>query len=47
MLPFSLQTVRSEQDAIAAAPAGRRYIAGGTTLVDLMPHSPRAKSAVP
>jgi xanthine dehydrogenase YagS FAD-binding subunit len=36
MLPFSVETVRSEQDAIAAALAGGRYIAGGTTLIDLM-----------
>lgn len=36
MVPFSYQAVRSEQDAIAAAVAGGRYIAGGTTLIDLM-----------
>jgi xanthine dehydrogenase YagS FAD-binding subunit len=36
MIPFSYQAVRSEQDAIAAALAGGRYIAGGTTLIDLM-----------
>jgi xanthine dehydrogenase YagS FAD-binding subunit len=36
MIPFSLQTVRSVGEAIAAATAGGRYIAGGTTLVDLM-----------
>ena len=36
MVPFSYQTVRTEQDAIAAALAGGRYIAGGTTLIDLM-----------
>jgi xanthine dehydrogenase YagS FAD-binding subunit len=36
MVPFSYQAVRSEQDAIAAAMAGGRYLAGGTTLVDLM-----------
>jgi xanthine dehydrogenase YagS FAD-binding subunit len=36
MLPFSFETVRSEQDAIRAAVAGGRYIAGGTTLIDLM-----------
>jgi xanthine dehydrogenase YagS FAD-binding subunit len=33
---FAYQAVRSEQDAIAAALAGGRYIAGGTTLIDLM-----------
>jgi xanthine dehydrogenase YagS FAD-binding subunit len=36
MLPFSLEKVRTEQDAIRAAAAGARYIAGGTTLIDLM-----------
>jgi xanthine dehydrogenase YagS FAD-binding subunit len=36
MLPFSFEKVRTEQDAIAAARAGGRYIAGGTTLIDLM-----------
>ncbi|MCW5625526.1 MAG: xanthine dehydrogenase family protein subunit M [Burkholderiales bacterium] len=36
MIPFRLQKVRTEVDAIAAARAGGRYIAGGTTLVDLM-----------
>jgi xanthine dehydrogenase YagS FAD-binding subunit len=36
MVPFIYQAVRSEQDAIAAAIAGGRYIAGGTTLIDLM-----------
>ncbi len=36
MFPFSFEKVRTEQDAIAAAGAGGRYIAGGTTLVDLM-----------
>jgi xanthine dehydrogenase YagS FAD-binding subunit len=36
MVPFSYQAVRTEQDAWAAAASGARYIAGGTTLVDLM-----------
>jgi xanthine dehydrogenase YagS FAD-binding subunit len=36
MFPFTYQSVRGEQDAIAAALAGGRYIAGGTTLIDLM-----------
>ena len=36
MLPFSFEKVRNEQDAIRAAAAGARYIAGGTTLIDLM-----------
>jgi xanthine dehydrogenase YagS FAD-binding subunit len=36
MVPFSYRATSSEQDAIAAAVAGGRYIAGGTTLIDLM-----------
>jgi xanthine dehydrogenase YagS FAD-binding subunit len=36
MMPFTLEKVRTEQDAILAAAAGARYIAGGTTLIDLM-----------
>ena len=36
MVPFAYQAVRNEQEAIASALAGGRYIAGGTTLIDLM-----------
>jgi xanthine dehydrogenase YagS FAD-binding subunit len=36
MHPFVYQAVRTEDDAISAAGAGGRYIAGGTTLIDLM-----------
>src|SRR5262249_28674513 len=37
MLPFSYQRARSEQDALAFAAGGRAtFIAGGTTLIDLM-----------
>ena len=36
MLPFALQKAHSAEEAIAAAAAGARYLAGGTTLVDLM-----------
>jgi xanthine dehydrogenase YagS FAD-binding subunit len=36
MHPFTYRVARNEQDAMAAAMAGARYIAGGTTLVDLM-----------
>lgn len=36
MRPFILRKADSERDAIAAGHAGARYIAGGTTLVDLM-----------
>ncbi|WP_046118260.1 FAD binding domain-containing protein [Ensifer aridi] len=36
MFPFVLEKPQSTEDAIAAAASGARYIAGGTTLVDLM-----------
>ncbi|MBP0630400.1 MULTISPECIES: xanthine dehydrogenase family protein subunit M [unclassified Cupriavidus] len=36
MIPFTLQKAGSEAEALAAAAAGARFIAGGTTLVDLM-----------
>jgi xanthine dehydrogenase YagS FAD-binding subunit len=36
MMPFHITRVLSAHDAIQAAAAGGRYIAGGTTLVDLM-----------
>jgi xanthine dehydrogenase YagS FAD-binding subunit len=36
MRPFSIEKAGSEQDAIRAAITGGRYIAGGTTLIDLM-----------
>ncbi len=36
MIPFALQKALSEGEAIAMALAGARYIAGGTTLIDLM-----------
>lgn len=36
MLPFTLEKAATPESAIAAAAAGGRYIAGGTTLVDLM-----------
>jgi xanthine dehydrogenase YagS FAD-binding subunit len=36
MLPFALEKAHSAEEAIAAAAAGGRYIAGGTTLIDLM-----------
>jgi len=36
MDPFTYRAVGAEPDAIAAALAGGRYIAGGTTLIDLM-----------
>jgi len=36
MFPFILEKANNPENAIAAAAAGARYIAGGTTLVDLM-----------
>jgi xanthine dehydrogenase YagS FAD-binding subunit len=36
MIPFTLQRALGENEAIAAAQSGARYIAGGTTLIDLM-----------
>ncbi|WP_426231696.1 FAD binding domain-containing protein [Pararhizobium sp. DWP3-4] len=36
MIPFTLERPAGEKQAIAAAAGGARYIAGGTTLVDLM-----------
>jgi xanthine dehydrogenase YagS FAD-binding subunit len=36
MFPFRFEKVATAPDAIAAAAAGGRYIAGGTTLIDLM-----------
>jgi xanthine dehydrogenase YagS FAD-binding subunit len=36
MLPFALEKAHSADAVIAAAAAGGRYIAGGTTLIDLM-----------
>jgi xanthine dehydrogenase YagS FAD-binding subunit len=36
VIPFSYFAARSEREALAAAAQGGRYIAGGTTLIDLM-----------
>jgi xanthine dehydrogenase YagS FAD-binding subunit len=36
MTPFTFHSALNEQDAIASVTAGGRYIAGGTTLIDLM-----------
>jgi xanthine dehydrogenase YagS FAD-binding subunit len=36
VLAFSFEKIRTEQEAIRAGAAGGRYIAGGTTLIDLM-----------
>jgi xanthine dehydrogenase YagS FAD-binding subunit len=36
MVPFRFQKAATVQEALAAAQAGARYIAGGTTLIDLM-----------
>ncbi len=36
MFPFSFEKVRTEDEALRAAAAGGRFLAGGTTLIDLM-----------
>jgi xanthine dehydrogenase YagS FAD-binding subunit len=36
VIPFGFEKARTEQEAIRGAAAGGRYIAGGTTLIDLM-----------
>jgi xanthine dehydrogenase YagS FAD-binding subunit len=36
VFPFTFSTATDEQSALAAGAAGARYIAGGTTLIDLM-----------
>lgn len=36
MVPFSYDAVRTEQEARSAAVTGARFLAGGTTLIDLM-----------
>ena len=36
MFPFTLEKAGNTEAAIAAAASGARYIAGGTTLIDLM-----------
>ena len=36
MIPFSYTKAHDEASALASAASGARYIAGGTTLVDLM-----------
>jgi xanthine dehydrogenase YagS FAD-binding subunit len=44
--PFTFDTARDEQGALAAGAAGARYIAGGTTLVDLMRETVERPAAV-
>jgi xanthine dehydrogenase YagS FAD-binding subunit len=46
MYPFSFSTATDERSALAAASAGARYIAGGTTLVDLMRETVERPAAV-
>jgi xanthine dehydrogenase YagS FAD-binding subunit len=36
MFPFTYATVSDTREAVAAGRRGGRYVAGGTTLVDLM-----------
>src|SRR3982074_73664 len=46
MYPFSFSKATDEQSALAAASSGARYIAGGTTLVDLMRETVERPTAV-
>jgi xanthine dehydrogenase YagS FAD-binding subunit len=46
MQPFVFAAARDEADAIARAAAGARYIAGGTTLIDLMREGVERPSAI-
>jgi xanthine dehydrogenase YagS FAD-binding subunit len=46
MFPFSFTKVATEADALAAGAEGGRYIAGGTTLVDLMRETVERPSSV-
>jgi len=46
MFPFRFSTASDEASALSAAASGARYIAGGTTLVDLMRETVERPSAV-
>jgi xanthine dehydrogenase YagS FAD-binding subunit len=46
MFPFSFSKATDEASALAAASSGSRYIAGGTTLVDLMRETVERPAAV-
>jgi xanthine dehydrogenase YagS FAD-binding subunit len=46
MFPFSFSKAADERSAFAAASSGARYIAGGTTLVDLMRETVERPTAV-
>ncbi len=46
MLPFTFSRAEDEKAALAAGQTGARYIAGGTTLVDLMRETVERPSAV-
>jgi xanthine dehydrogenase YagS FAD-binding subunit len=46
MYPFSFSKATDERSALAAASSGARYIAGGTTLVDLMRETVERPAAV-
>jgi len=46
MYPFSFSKATDERSALAAAASGARYIAGGTTLVDLMRETVERPTAV-
>ena len=46
MIPFSFTKAPDEASALASAASGARYIAGGTTLVDLMRETMERPEAV-
>ena len=46
MFPFSFSRADDEKSALAAGSKGARYIAGGTTLVDLMRETVERPDAV-
>ncbi|HVQ52277.1 MAG TPA: FAD binding domain-containing protein, partial [Mycobacterium sp.] len=46
MFPVRVSTASDEAGALAAAASGARYVAGGTTLVDLMRETVERPAAV-
>jgi xanthine dehydrogenase YagS FAD-binding subunit len=46
VFPFTFSTAKDEQGALAAGRSGARYIAGGTTLIDLMRETVERPTAV-
>jgi len=46
MFPFRFTKASDESSALAAAASGARYVAGGTTLIDLMRETVERPAAV-